>query len=221
MVFSEVVGYVQYIDMEKLQACAEESGCHVTVLALPGTFVSAGRALFCIDGGRPRPAEDFLSAVTIGRNRTFEDDPRFGLLALSEIADKALSPGINDPGTAIDVIGTMVRLFTLWQTPLQADQRLEIAYDRICVPHLSVDDMFGDAFTAIARDGAGFIEVAVRLQKALCALAESGDEAVSAAARKYSRLALTRSESAMKHEDDIQAARHAAAFSAVADHQAQ
>ncbi len=55
-------------------------------------------------------------------NRTFEDDPRFGLIVLSEIADKALSPGVNDPGTAIDVIGTLVRLFTLWQSPPEKER---------------------------------------------------------------------------------------------------
>lgn len=214
--FSESVGYVQLIDMEKLQECAEESGCHVTVLALPGTFVSAGRALFSIDGGEPLPAAAFLKTVTIGRSRTFEDDPRFGLLALSEIADKALSTGVNDPGTAIDVIGAMVRLFTLWQTPLAEDQKLDIVYDRISVPHLLVEDMFDDAFTAIARDGAGFVEVSIRLQKALHALSKSDDEAVSTAARKYSRMAMIRSERVMRHQEDIQAARHAAAFSAIA-----
>ncbi|WP_341937178.1 DUF2254 domain-containing protein [Marinimicrobium sp. C2-29] len=214
--FSASVGYVQHIDMEKLQDCAEESGCHVTVLALPGTFVSAGRALFAIDGGHPLPVAALLSTVTIGRSRTFEDDPRFGLLALSEIADKALSTGVNDPGTAIDVIGAMVRLFTLWQVPLEENQKRDIVYDRISVPHLSVEDMFDDAFTAIARDGAGFVEVSVRLQRALFALSRSDDEGVSDAARKCSRMALGRSERVMEHEEDIDAVRQAATFSSAA-----
>jgi uncharacterized membrane protein len=37
------------------------------------------------------------------------------------------------------------------------------------------DDLFDDSFTAIARDGAGIVEVSIRLQKAFCALAETNE----------------------------------------------
>jgi len=217
-VCSSTVGYVQHIDMEQLQSAAEQSNCRVIVMALPGTFVSKSRPLLHVEGvveeSEPSRQEDLVSAFRIGRNRAFEDDPRFGLLALSEIADKALSPGINDPGTAIDVTGTLVRVLTLWQTPLDEDETLEIKYDRVSVPKLDVDDLFDDAFTAIARDGAGIVEVAIRLQKAFAALAESEDTAMKSAAKKHSRLALARSEQAMSHQQDIDSTRLAAAFSA-------
>ncbi|MDX1558772.1 MAG: DUF2254 domain-containing protein [Marinobacter sp.] len=219
-VVSSSVGYVQHIDMETLQSCAEDLNCHVNVSALPGKFVSTRCPLLHIKGeggveGRDafKPAA-FASAFTISSNRTFEDDPRFGLLALSEIADKALSPGINDPGTAINVIGTLVRLFTLWHSPREGDSWREILYDRVSVPELVIDDLFDDAFTAIARDGAGMVEVSIRLQKALCALAETGGQAMAAAAVKHSRRALARSERSMSLQDDIEAVRRAAEFSA-------
>ncbi|GHE20812.1 DUF2254 domain-containing protein [Halomonas urumqiensis] len=213
-VFSPTVGYVQHIDMKTLQSCAETLDCHVIVTALPGKFVSTSCALLhvvdCIEECESSEKDAFASAFTISPNRTFEDDPRFGILALSEIADKALSPGINDPGTAINVIGTMVRLFTLWQSPLEQDQIREITYDRVSVPKLSIDDLFDDAFTAIARDGAGIVEVSTRLQKALSTLAETEDKAMGAAAKRHSRMALARSEHAMSLQDDIDAVRLAA-----------
>ena len=40
-------------------------------------------------------------------------------------------------------------------------------YDRISVPKISIHDIFDDAYTSIARDGAGNIEVAIRIQKSL------------------------------------------------------
>ncbi len=211
---SSTVGYVQHIDLETLQSRAEALNCRVMVTVLPGTFVTTRRPLLYVEGP-PEACEElktdaFTSAFTIGSNRTFEDDPRFGLLALSEIADKSLSPGINDPGTAIHVIGTMVRLFTLWQSPLEKDRLRAISYDRISVPELVIDDLFDDAFTAIARDGAGMVEVSIRLQKALSALAETDDSAMVAAARKHSRMALARSERAMSLPEDIDAVRRAA-----------
>ncbi|NYS62024.1 DUF2254 domain-containing protein [Halomonas salicampi] len=224
-VCSSTVGYIQRIDLETLQAHAEALNCHVVVTALPGAFVSQCRPLLRIEGGyegdfEQRSEEDessnldaFSSAFTIRSSRTFEDDPRFGVLALSEIADKALSPGINDPGTAINVISTMVRLFTLWQSPVEKDTLQAVTYDRVSVPELVTDDLFDDAFTAIARDGANMVEVSIRLQKALWALAETGDSAMAAAAKKHSRMALARSERVMVIEDDIDAVRREAAFS--------
>ncbi len=110
-VYPSTVGYVQHIDMESLQSRAESYDCRVTVTAPPGTFVSKSDPLLRVEGNVSIKPDEFSNTFEIGRNRAFEDDPRFGLLALSEIADRALSPGVNDPGTAIDVIGTMVRLF--------------------------------------------------------------------------------------------------------------
>lgn len=212
--YSRTIGYIQHIDVEKLQRCAKEANCHVRVESLPGSFVSTTRPMFRIEGNEEVDAEDFREAFTVARCRTFEDDPRFGLLALSEIADKALSAGVNDSGTAINVIGTMVRLFTLWQAPLKEGEEVTLEYDRVSVPRLEVDDMFEDAFTAIARDGAGLVEVSVRLQKAFQALAETESKALADAAKKHSRIALSRSERAMQQPEDIASARLAAAFSA-------
>ncbi|MDR5900271.1 DUF2254 domain-containing protein [Halomonas vilamensis] len=221
-VFSSTVGYVQHIDLEALQSSAEALNCRVMVIALPGTFVHTHLPLLRIEGCAEERIEAsegfepdaFSNAFTVGSNRTFEDDPRFGLLALSEIADKALSPGINDPGTAINVIGTLLRLFTLWQSPLKKEKVQVFTYDRVSVPELMVDDLFDDAFTAIARDGAGMVEVSIRLQKAFCALAEADDTRMAAAAKKHSRRALAHSETALTLSDDIDAVRTAAAFSA-------
>ncbi len=208
--YSSRVGYIQHVDLAVLQKCAETLNARIEVTALPGTFASPDRALAYVEGEGQIDTEALVGAFTIGRNRTFEEDPRFGLVALSEIADKALSPGVNDPGTAIDVIGTLVRLFDLWQEPLQEADRQALQYDRVWVPVLSVDDMFDDAFTAIARDGAGFVEVAIRLQKALCALAALEDEAMTRAAFRHSRIALARSERTMEQPDDIAAVRSVA-----------
>ncbi len=211
-VFSSRVGYLQHVDVAALQAWAETAGTRVDVAALPGTFVAPGRPLaFVLDGSDPRCADrdDLVDAFQIGDDRRFEQDPRFGLVVLSEIAGRALSPAINDPGTAIDIIGTMVRLFTLWCEPVAADDRLAVKHDRVTVPELSIRDLFDDAFTVIARDGAGAVEVLVRLQKALNALAASGDAEMRAAANHHGRLALKRAEARLDLDEDLAAVRAA------------
>ena len=111
----------------------------------------------------------------VGNDRVFDHDPRFGLVVLSEIASRALSAAVNDPGTAIDDIGRLVRLFVLWSDRTErndgaAKKRKTPLYDRVEVPELSVRDMLDDAFSAIGRDGATMVEVAIRLQKDLRSL---------------------------------------------------
>ena len=141
----------------------------------------------------------------------FEDDPRFGLVVLSGIAGRALSPAVNDPGTAIQVIGAQVRLLTRWQAgPDDGDRTASIVFDRVEVPSISADDLLDDAFTSVARDGAGAVEVAVRLQKALAALAASGDGPVRAAAQRHRRLAIERAARAMDLAEDLEAVKAAA-----------
>ncbi len=116
-VYGSSVGYVQRVDVSALQAIAEKSGARIRVESLPGTFCAPGRALAYVTADQGDGADidsaRIAKAFRIGKDRTFDEDPRFGLVVLSEIANRALSPAVNDPGTAIEVIGAYVRLFAL------------------------------------------------------------------------------------------------------------
>jgi len=209
------IGYLQRIDVATVHATVG-SGVTVRVAALPGTFITPDRPLAYVIGDDARLAEidrdELLKAFVIGDDRTFEEDPRFGLVVLSEIASRALSPAVNDSGTAIDVIGTFVRLFGLWCQPEQDDEAAPPEFDRVLMPTVSTDDMFDDAFTAIGRDGAGAIEVAARLQKALKTLASIGDAAMQRAAKRHARRALARAESALGLPEEVEIVRALSEF---------
>jgi uncharacterized membrane protein len=217
-VFAPRVGYVQQVDIARLQAWAARTEDRVVVAALPGTFTTPGRAIAYITERSPdedeRDVHDVVAAFQIGEDRLFDDDPRFGLVVLSEIAGRALSPAVNDPGTAIAVVGTLVRLFALWAESGPVPEAGTPRYDRVEVPAISVGDMFDDAFTAIARDGAAVIEVAVRLQKGLESLTLMGDPQMRDAALHHARLALERARLAMSLPADFAVVRDAAAFAA-------
>lgn len=210
-VYSDAIGYVQQIDVAALQRCAEKLKVHITLSTLPGTFAAPGRALAFISSDAhdvlPVDTEQMRAAFLIGDDRKFEEDPRFGLVVLAEIAGRALSPAVNDPGTAIYIVGVFVRLFAQWSKPAANNGSDTCEYDRIAVPELSSDDMFDDAFTAIARDGAGAIEVAGRLQKSLASLASLENEAMRAAALRHSQMALARAENALQLPEDLQTVR--------------
>ena len=204
-ILGDEIGYVQHIDMESLQKLAKKHDLQIMVDAMPGSFVAPGRTIAVMDS-KEEPDEDvrraILKAFLIGDNRTFEADPRFGLIVMSEIAARALSPGVNDPGTAIVIIGRFVRLFARWSEPLDNDEEVVEKFDRIVVPALSLSEMFDDAFTAIARDGAGSVEVGIRLQKAFAALSTIEYSGMKAEARRHSSLALDRAKTAISLSED-------------------
>jgi uncharacterized membrane protein len=52
----------------------------------------------------PSVTEVLRKRIAIGKDRSLDDDPAFGIRQLVDIALKALSPGINDPTTARDVV---------------------------------------------------------------------------------------------------------------------
>jgi uncharacterized membrane protein len=203
-VFAEGIGYVQHIDIGTLADCAGDGARDIYVTAQAGTFADRLRPLARIAGPLDDDTVDRVrAAFTVGDGRSFDQDPRFGLCVLAEIASRALSPAVNDPGTAIDVVGRGERLLSRW-----AEGRDEPA-DRsddappVYVPPIEPDDMFDDIFAPVARDGAGLVEVQIRLQKVLRSLAASDDRQVSAAAKRHSRLALARAEKALAMEHEI------------------
>ena len=203
---ADKIGYVQHVDMGALSDVANEIDADIILAAVPGAFLYPNSPLLAF--ARPverdaaaEVAEAVRRAFSIGVERSFDQDPRFGLAVMSEIGSRALSPAINDPGTAIDVIGRSTRLLALWAKGPEDDPD-EIEHPRIEVPELAADDLFEDAFMLVARDGAALIEVQLRLQKALQALGGMGDAAFRAAARRQAELALARAETALTLQAD-------------------
>jgi uncharacterized membrane protein len=204
-VTAETIGYVQNVDMPALSKFCDANDADVFVNALPGAFIYADTTLAWIapvaaDEDLDAFREQLRAAFLIDEERSFDQDPRFGLSVLSEIACRALSSAVNDPGTAIDVIGRTTRLLSLWARG--DDEASEPQHPRVYVPPLLTPDLFDDAFMSLARDGAGLIEVQLRLQKALLALARLGSESFRSAALQQSRMALDRAESVMTLEAD-------------------
>jgi len=199
-VSTDEIGYLAHIDMKALTKACDTHGCEVYVGALPGKFVVPTAPLAWMTGERSDEACcKVRDAFTIGEVRSFDQDPRFCVAVLSEIASRALSPAMNDPGTAIDVLGRALRLLALWSAPVES---IDPQHPRVHVPPVLLDDLFNDAFTPIARDGAAHVEVMLRLQKTLRSLSLLGGPEFRAAALHHSAEALERAEHAMPLEAD-------------------
>lgn len=207
------VGYVQNVDVAHLDQVAARHGLQVHLAVLPGAFLRLSRPALLVSGG-PAPVDerlrqDLLKGLRISGSRTFEQDPRYGLVVLAEVAGKALSPAVNDPGSAIDVIGTATRVLSVW-AERHWEEEPQPRYRNVTVPGLSAADCFDDVFSPIERDGAAHVEVGIALQKAFADLGRSTATGFAEAARRHSERALQLAERATDFPEDLERLRRAA-----------
>ena len=91
------------------QKAAEAADVNVYVIINVGSFVVAGDLIAYVTSPVEK-TEKFSDSIVLGDLRSFDQDLRFGLLVMGEMASKALSQGINDAGTAIDVITRLTKV---------------------------------------------------------------------------------------------------------------
>lgn len=192
-------GYVLHVDVGKLDRVAKGLKAKVWLNALPGSFLHEAKPCLFIERevNDQEALQHLRDAFTIGTERSFDQDPRFGLIVLSEIASRALSPAVNDPVTAISVLGRLVRILSSWSE----DPSAKILYDHVFVPPVSPDDLIVDAFRPIARDGASCIEVQLRLQESLHALAAIAPDVFGMPASRMAADAKIRARKALTESD--------------------
>lgn len=164
-------GYVTHIDVAALRAIAKRIGRGIHVGVLPGTMVHPMRDLVHVEG----PVDDaeraaLIRTFTIERHRSFDQDPRLGLIALSEIASRALAPATNDPGTGIEVLNALLRVFLTLRSQPTDECDDDDEPHRVYLGRPSIDDMLTDAFGPILREGGVEVEVSLRLTSTLAAM---------------------------------------------------
>lgn len=195
--YLEEMGYIQHLDMEELNKLARRSGGTVHVRKLPGAYIGPHIAVAFLEAepdGEMREA--MAECFTIDRQRSFGQDPSFGLIVLSEIASRALSPAVNDPGTAIQVLTAGTRVLQAYCESL--NERTEARFECVRAPDIDHGEMLEDFFNPIARDGASLLEVQHRLQRSLHMVALANRDLFAEAAGRISAVSLKR---ALNHLD--------------------
>ena len=116
VVRSTAPGAIQAIDVKALAGWARQHDCLIAVRHAIADFVPAGSELIEVYGGNgagPRAERKLRGRVVLDSERTIEQDPAFAIRIMVDIADKALSPAVNDPTTAVQVLnhlGDVLRL---------------------------------------------------------------------------------------------------------------
>jgi uncharacterized membrane protein len=108
-------GVVLAFDAEGLRAIATRAGCIVELVPQVGDFLAVGEPLFRLYGaaGLSVDEQELRDAVSLGIERTMEQDPAFGFRIIADIASKALSPAINDPTTGVLAVDQLHHLLSL------------------------------------------------------------------------------------------------------------
>jgi uncharacterized membrane protein len=205
-IYARSAGHVQNIAIKRLAHLAEEHDLKIYISCDVGDFVLGHTPIAYLSGYQQGHLDIFnhiRREFSIGANRTFENDPRYSLTVLSGVALHALSPSINDPGTAIDVIGSLTRMLAQWENTRNKEEIRDPKFPRLYKKPLEIEVLFEDAYYAIANDATGQLSVIITLQEALQELSKMKGIELSLAARKQARLALRRAEKKLTFPEDI------------------
>jgi len=157
---------IQKVDIPALMQIAREASCVIDMPAAVGDTVFESTVILRVLGGTGPLAEEALrGTIELGTKRTFEQDPKYAIRLLVDIAIKALSPAVNDPTTAVQALDQIQDLLLRL-----GRRRLEIGacYDvagklRLLIPYPSWEDFLRVAFDEIRFYGASSIQVMRRM----------------------------------------------------------
>ncbi|MBW3538810.1 MAG: DUF2254 domain-containing protein [Planctomycetes bacterium] len=176
-------GYVEGVDGEGLLNMAVEQDAVIELLLRPGDFVVRGQPLARVwrhaetaapdDEDRQRLAERLNATCILGRRRTPRQDVECAVDELVEVAVRALSPGINDPFTAMacaDRLGASLSRLAQRRIPSpfrhDADHQLRV----IARPY-TFESVLNAAFDQIRQYGRSSASVTIRLLESLIVIA--------------------------------------------------
>lgn len=175
-VAGEASGYLQHMDRSRLLKLACDRDLQLKVEVRQGEFVARGAPLLKvlpmahID---ERMRRKLRSCFVVGSHRTPMQDPLYALQQLVEIAAHALSPGINEPYTAltcVDWISTALCTVVCRELPITAhcDERGRL---RLLTRQLGFEEVAGTAFDQIRHSGASDPAILSSLLQSIASLA--------------------------------------------------
>jgi uncharacterized membrane protein len=171
VVRSRSAGSIQAIDAARLVRFAQQRRCTLVLNHAAGDFVPGGAAVIHVYGGEAggdRDEDRLRRTIVLGVERTIEQDPAFAVRIMVDIAIKALSPAVNDPTTAVQVINHLGDLLRrIGATDFRSDPPKDVGAGRVLVPVRGWEQYLALGVTEIRAYGASSVQVARRLRSML------------------------------------------------------
>ncbi len=208
VIMSKSTGYLQTIDRDSLVSDAREAEVVLQVVCRPGDFISPYKPLLlCRPATRcgTELSDRLLDAFTTGKERSHTQDVLFAVDQLVEVAVRALSPGINDPFTALrclDWLGAgLSRCLTRDTAPSSQNDEEETL--RLIWSPVTFEDMTQAALQQIQDYGSRSASVTLHVLEVIRDLGRHArSEADRAVLRRHARQILRNSESAVFQNQD-------------------
>ena len=169
-------GYLQIIDSDALLKLAEQENMLLRLERRPGHYVVMGRPLLMAwpgDRVTEQLAAQVNSAFVLGNQRTSVQDVEFAVQQLVEVAVRALSPGINDPFTAVACVD---RLGSALCRLAQRDMPSRYRFDgkgrlRVVAPSVTFPGIVDASFNQIRQYARASAAVTIRLLETIAVIA--------------------------------------------------
>ena len=169
-------GYLQAIDDEELMKIAQTRKLLLQIKSRPGRFVVKGSNLVMVFPGEcvnRKLCQQINDAFVFGRQRTEQQDVEFPINQLVDIALRAISPGINDPTTAIQCIDSLsAGLSHLAQREIPSPYRYDDNNNlRVIAEPFTFAGLTDAAFNQIRQYGKSDVGVVIRMLEAIATIA--------------------------------------------------
>ncbi len=169
-------GYLQIVDSQSLVELARSADVVIRLDVRPGDYLVAGCPV-----ARVLPAlsvddtlrKDIRSTLVVGNQRSTAQDVEFCVQQLVEVAVRALSPGINDPFTAMGCIDRLGAAYCrVAERDMPSAERLDVDHRvRVIAPVVTFQRMVDPALSAIRQSARANVSVTLRLLDTLATVA--------------------------------------------------
>ncbi len=213
-------GYLQQLDGDGLADWAARTGSSVHLLVRPGDYVFPGTPIARVTPPHPEAGNAIRDATALGPARVSSADLEFAIRQLVEVAVRALSPGINDPHTAISVIDRLgAALCDLAEFHLPGGVWERGGRAVLVTPRVDYDGLLDAMFHMIRQNAQASVAVLDRMLEVLAAVATAErDPARLAGLRRHAGLVLADAERAVPNGQDLaDLRRRHAAFTHIVD----
>jgi uncharacterized membrane protein len=172
---AEVSGYIQSVDHDAILRLAQDGRTIVRMEHGIGAFVVQDTALASLALTYPPDQETIVAlnaAYSIGRHRTADQDPSFGIRQIVDMALKALSPGVNDTSTAVMCVDYLTAILArLACRQLPPSHRYEGETLRVIASVPTFEGLLAEAFDQIRDSAAGNVAIMARMLGAIDTIA--------------------------------------------------
>jgi uncharacterized membrane protein len=208
-IISPKSGYLQYIDNEALMELLGERDSLLELYYRPGGHLVEGveiGLLYLNENWEQSELKSIFNHLVIGKTKTSQQDLEFSIHQMVEIASRTLSPGVNDPYTAISCIDNLTTTMCyLAKAKFPSKYRFDSKGNlRIIADILNFEGVLDTAFNQIRQFSIGSTAVIIRLMEALVTIYKfTSKENHKKAVIKHAEMVLRLGKETIKEKNDL------------------